>query len=58
MAYSKGYWIEEIRRNDEGMMTIILSCEKHCACMEIYGTKEKATQRMLVVLTALNKQEE
>lgn len=56
--YISGYWIETVEQTDEGMTIIKLSCSKHCSCIEIYGDKKTVTERMLVILTALNKQEE
>ena len=48
------FYIEEVKINNENVMTITLSSNKHCACILIHGSRDTATERMLKILTALN----
>lgn len=52
------YYIEEViqPKDGENMITIVLSVRGHGACIEIHGTNQVATERMLKVLKGLNEE--
>lgn len=54
------YWIESIKEvdsPDSESLIAIISCSEHGACIEVYGTKHKLTDRVMAVLNGLNKTE-
>lgn len=50
------YFLTDIIRmeNSSNMVTILLSAKNHGACIEIHGTYQEATDRMLTILKAFN----
>ena len=48
------FYIENVKINDDNIMSIILSSNKHYECIIIHGSRDEATNRMIKILTALN----
>lgn len=59
-TYKDKYYLEEVIQpkddDSDDIIRIILGCQSHSACIEILGNPKQATDRMMIILTALNKE--
>jgi len=48
------YYLDEIKITDGSVLTMVISCETHIACIKIHSSPEDAVERLNKVLKGLN----